>query len=108
MVETVLTTSAMSLFDVAKNVTSSTVPEKKKNLKTQRSSQSQGHCDLRKRARYPGSGPYSLDWAPCGFWLFPPHQTKANWPERKFSGIQDQNLANAVNSKLYTLSPSDQ
>ena len=30
MVETVLTTSAMWLFDVAKNVTSSTVPEKKK------------------------------------------------------------------------------
>ena len=36
---------------------STTVSEKKINLKGEQIPQSQGHCDLRKGAKYSGSGP---------------------------------------------------
>ena len=59
----VLTSSAMWLFDVIKNVMSSNVQkkkEKKKDPKAEQSPQSQGHYDLSKGAKHPGSGPSPL------------------------------------------------
>ena len=59
----------MWLFDVSDNVIASTVPEKKVDPKAEQSLQSQGHCDLRKRAKHPDSGPspYNPDLAPLTF-----------------------------------------
>ena len=68
----VSTASAICLFDMIKNVMSSTVPGKK-DPKAKQSRQSQGHCDLPKGAEQPGSlppPPYSLDLALCDVWLF--------------------------------------
>ena len=54
----VLTSSATWLFEVIKNVTSSNVPGKRKRIpKAEQVPQSQGHCDLSKGAKHPGSGP---------------------------------------------------
>ena len=80
----VYTSSAMLRFDVIKNVMSSNVPEKKKkDPQAEQSPRSQGHCDLSKGAKHPGSGPSPLQSRLGSMWLWvaPPYQRKVGWAE---------------------------
>ena len=74
----VLTSLAIWLFDMIKNVMSSTVPEKKMDPRAEHSPQGQGRCDLPKGAKHPGSGlsPHSPYWLDCMWFLVVPHHQR--------------------------------
>ena len=104
----VLASSAM--FDVIKNVMSSTVLEerkKKKDAKAEQSTHRQGQCDLPWTAEHPGSGPPPIQ-SQLGFiclLVVAPHQRKVGWAGRKYSWIQD--FVKAVHLQPHASSPSD-
>ena len=103
----VLTATVVWLFDMIKNVMLPTMHGKKKDHKTEQSSHSQGHCDLPKEAKRPGSDPSPLKfptWLPAAFGHSP--SSNKSWLDRNFPTFTSRR-AKATNSEFHALSPSD-
>ena len=102
----VLTSSAMWLFDVIKNVMSSTSSEKKEIPKLSRAHKAKVIVTFPKeQLKHPGYGPSHLQswFGSMRLLVVSLHQSMVGWVE--FSHIQGP--VKAVNSELRALSPSD-